>query len=71
MCYRTLDEFIGPLSLAQGAQLLRDAARGIRCNPVSSLGTESRLRMANWLERLADAHEAGIIDPNYCGLGVT
>ena len=51
--------------------MLRDAARGIRCNPVSSLGTESRLRMANWLERLADAHEAGIIDPNYCGLGVT
>ena len=63
-------DFMGPLTLAQGAQLLRDAARSIRCNPVSSLGTESRLRMANWLECLADAHEMGIMDPNYCGLGI-
>ena len=32
-------------------------------------GTEERLASADWLERLADALDAGIVDPNYCGYG--
>ena len=32
-----------------------------------SLSTEGRLAIANWLERLADAHDQGVDSPGYSG----